>query len=162
MLLLGLDSAGKTSVLMWMLAGKKTNTIPTVGFNVKSFQVGKLKLNVWDVGGQSKVRAFWRHYYTGTEGIVFVVDASDLGRIKEAAEELEVILSDSQLSDACVLIFANKQDLPGALKRNDLASRLQLTTKFPKRSWYIQPSTAVSGEGLEDGFLWLARHMKRV
>ena len=72
-----------------------------------------VKFNVWDVGGQDKIRPLWRHYYTGTQGLVFVVDSQDRERIDEAKQELHRILSDREMKDCLLLVFANKQDLPG-------------------------------------------------
>jgi hypothetical protein len=68
---------------------------------------------VWDVGGQDKIRPLWRHYYTGTQGLVFVVDSQDRERVDEAKQELHRILSDREMKDCLLLVFANKQDLPG-------------------------------------------------
>ena len=72
-----------------------------------------VKFNVWDVGGQDKIRPLWRHYYTGTQGLVFVVDSQDRERIDEAKQELQRILSDREMKECLLLVFANKQDLPG-------------------------------------------------
>jgi len=72
-----------------------------------------VKFNVWDVGGQDKIRPLWRHYYTGTQGLVFVVDSQDRERVDEAKQELHRILSDREMKDCLLLVFANKQDLPG-------------------------------------------------
>lgn len=68
---------------------------------------------VWDVGGQDKIRNLWRHYYTGTQGLIFVVDSQDRDRIDEAKQELHRIISDREMKDCLLLVFANKQDLPG-------------------------------------------------
>lgn len=65
-----------------------------------------------DVGGQDKIRPLWRHYYTGTQGLIFVVDCADRDRIDEARQELHRIVNDREMKDAIILIFANKQDLP--------------------------------------------------
>ena len=72
-------------------------------FSFSSFQ---------DVGGQDKIRPLWRHYYTGTQGLIFVVDCADRDRIDEARQELHRIINDREMRDAIILIFANKQDLP--------------------------------------------------
>ena len=87
-------------------------TLP-VGFNVETVTYKNVKFNVWDVGGQDKIRPLWRHYYTGTQGLVFVVDSQDRERIDEAKQELHRILSDREMKDCLLLVFANKQDLPG-------------------------------------------------
>ena len=84
-----------------------------VGFNVETVTYKNVKFNVWDVGGQDKIRPLWRHYYTGTQGLVFVVDSQDRERIDEAKQELHRILSDREMKDCLLLVFANKQDLPG-------------------------------------------------
>ena len=84
-----------------------------IGFNVETVTYKNVKFNVWDVGGQDKIRPLWRHYYTGTQGLVFVVDSQDRERIDEAKQELHRILSDREMKECLLLVFANKQDLPG-------------------------------------------------
>merc|ERR1712146_627859 len=69
-----------------------------------------------DVGGQDKIRTLWRHYYTNTQGIIFVVDSNDRDRIDDARDELHKMINDEELKDAIVLVYANKQDLPGAMR----------------------------------------------
>lgn len=64
------------------------------------------------MGGQDKIRPLWRHYYTGTQGLIFVVDCADRDRIDEARQELHRIINDREMRDAIILVFANKQDLP--------------------------------------------------
>ena len=86
-----------------------------VGFNVETVTYKNVRFNVWDVGGQDKIRPLWRHYYTGTQGLVFVVDSQDRERIDEAKQELQRILSDREMKDCLLLVFANKQDLPGGM-----------------------------------------------
>jgi ADP-ribosylation factor protein 6 len=112
-LMLGLDAAGKTTILYKLKLNQSVTTIPTVGFNVETVQYKNVKFNVWDVGGQDKIRPLWRHYYTGTQGLVFVVDSQDRDRIGEAQQELHRILSDREMRDCLLLVFANKQDLKG-------------------------------------------------
>ena len=107
--MLGLDAAGKTTILYHLKAGQNVTTIPTVGFNVETVQYKNVKFNVWDVGGQDKIRPLWRHYYTGTQGLIFVVDCADNDRLTEARDELHRILNDRDMKEAVVLLFANKQ-----------------------------------------------------
>ena len=89
-----------------------------------------VKFNVWDVGGQDKIRPLWRHYYTGTQGLVFVVDSQDRERVDEAKQELHRILSDREMKDCLLLVFANKQDLPGGA----LSRLFPLFPPFPRTS----------------------------
>jgi ADP-ribosylation factor protein 6 len=95
------------------LSNQDVTTIPTVGFNVESVTYKNVKFNVWDVGGQDKIRPLWRHYYSGTQGLIFVVDSSDTARLEEARSELHKIINDREMKDALLLVFANKQDVVG-------------------------------------------------
>ena len=88
-----------------------------------------VKFNVWDVGGQDKIRPLWRHYYTGTQGLVFVVDSQDRERIDEAKQELHRILGDREMKECLLLVFANKQDLPGGMSSVLLTTRIHGSTR---------------------------------
>lgn len=158
-LMLGLDAAGKTTILYKLKLGQSVTTIPTVGFNVETVTYKNVKFNVWDVGGQDKIRPLWRHYYTGTQGLIFVVDCADRDRIDEARIELHRIINDREMRDAIILIFANKQDLPDAMKPHEIQEKLGLT-RIRDRNWYVQPSCATSGDGLYEGLTWLTSNHK--
>ncbi|KNC85773.1 hypothetical protein SARC_02038 [Sphaeroforma arctica JP610] len=95
---------------------------------------------------------FW--YSTGTQGLIFVVDSSDRDRIDEARSELHKIVSDREMKDAMVLVFANKQDVPGAMKPQEISERLGLPV-IRDRKWFVQPSCATTGEGLIEGLTWM-------
>ena len=112
-------------------------TIPTIGFNVETVEYKNIKFTVWDVGGQDKIRPLWRHYYQNTEGVIFVVDSNDLERVDAARKELEQMLAEDSLKDACVLVFANKQDLPNAMEVSEMADKLGLGS-MRNRKWYIK------------------------
>lgn len=153
-LMLGLDAAGKTTILYNLKLGQPVTTIPTVGFNVETVQYKKTRFNVWDVGGQDKIRPLWRHYYTGTQGLIFVVDCADEDRIEEAKDELHRIINDREMKDAVLLVFANKQDLPNAMTPTEVQQKLGLLL-LKNRQWHIQPSCATTGDGLGEGMNWL-------
>lgn len=87
------------------------------------------------------------------------MDCADLDRIDEARTELHRIVNDREMKDALILIFANKQDLPDAIKPHEVQERLHLT-KLRDRNWYVQPSCATSGDGLYDGLTWLCSNHK--
>ncbi|KAK7476905.1 hypothetical protein BaRGS_00031844 [Batillaria attramentaria] len=112
-----------------------------------------------DVGGQDKIRPLWRHYYTGTQGLIFVVDCADRDRIDEARQELHRIINDREMRDAIILVFANKQDLPDAMKPHEIQEKLGLT-RIRDRNWYVQPSCATTGDGLFEGLTWLTSNHK--
>lgn len=157
-LMLGLDASGKTTVLYKLKIDQPVSAIPTVGFNVETVTFKNVKFGIWDVGGQDKIRPLWRHYFTGTQGLIFVVDSSDRDRIDEARQELHRIAMDRVMSDVPILIFANKQDMPNAMKSTEVESRLDLYNgPLRTRNWYVQPSTAVTGDGIYEGLSWLMK-----
>lgn len=158
--MLGLDAAGKTTILYKLKLGEVVTTVPTIGFNVETVEYKKLQFTVWDVGGQDKIRLLWRYYYNNVQGIIFVVDSSDRDRIPEAKEELRVLMNNEELQNALLLVFANKQDMPGAMNASELTDKLDLRT-LRQRTWFIQSTCATSGEGLYEGLEWLATNLKK-
>ena len=107
-LMVGLDAAGKTTILYNLKLGEVISTIPTIGFNVETVEYKSINFTVWDLGGQNKIRPLWRYYYQNTEAIIFVVDSSDKERVQEANEELQNMLREDELRNAAILVFANK------------------------------------------------------
>jgi ADP-ribosylation factor protein 6 len=107
---------------------------------------------VWDVGGQDKIRPLWRHYFSGTQGLIFVIDSNDRARIDEARQELHRIILDREMKEALLLVFANKQDIPGAMTPTEVTEKLRLT-QLQERMWYVVPSCATTGEGLFEGLV---------
>merc|ERR1711934_334371 len=153
-LMVGLDNAGKTTVLYKLKLGEVVTTIPTIGFNVETVEYKNISFTVWDVGGQDKIRPLWRHYFQNTQGLIFVVDSNDRDRVSEARDELHKMLNEDDLRDAVLLVFANKQDLPNAMSAAEITDKLGLHA-LKQRHWYIQAAIATSGEGLYEGLDWL-------
>jgi len=154
--MLGLDAAGKTTILYKLHLGDVVASIPTIGFNVETIEYKNLKLTMWDVGGQHRIRPLWRHYFQNTDAMIFVVDASDRERIEEAREELHKCLQDEMLQDAPLLVYANKADMPKAMQAKEMVPALGLD-KMRRREWHVQESVAVKGDGLYEGLDWLAK-----
>ncbi|KAJ9499688.1 Arf GTPase arl1 [Exophiala xenobiotica] len=125
-LILGLDNAGKTTLLYRLKIGEVVTTIPTIGFNVESVQYNNLNLDVWDLGGQTSIRPYWRSYYANTAAVIFVIDSTDIERLEIAADELRSMLNEDELKDAALLVFANKQDQPGAQGAGEITEALKL------------------------------------
>merc|ERR1712233_19087 len=152
-LMVGLDAAGKTTILYKLKLGDVITSIPTIGFNVETVEYKNIEFTVWDIGGQHMIRPLWRHYYHGTEAVIFVVDSNDRERIApndvcnddNARDELHNILED---------------DLPNAMSVNEISDRLQLN-KLKNRQWYIQSTCATSGDGLYEGLDWLSTTLRR-
>ncbi|XP_074659046.1 uncharacterized protein LOC141911869 [Tubulanus polymorphus] len=158
-LMVGLDAAGKTTILYKLKLGEIVTTIPTIGFNVETVEYKNISFTVWDVGGQDKIRPLWRHYFQNTQGLIFVVDSNDRERVGEAKEELNRMLNEDELRDAVLLVFANKQDLPNAMNAAELTDKLGLH-HLRNRNWYIQATCATSGDGLYEGLDWLSNQLK--
>jgi small GTP-binding protein len=188
-LMIGLDAAGKTTILYKLKLGEvNMSTIPTIGFNVETVKYKNVKyvllltftvcsallslpvfvscaypllsFTVWDIGGQDKIRALWKHYYNGSEGIIFVVDSNDRERIDQAALELEKLLRDDELRGAALLVLANKQDLPNAMTVAEVSAKLGLHS-LRSRQWYIQATCATTADGIYEGLDWFSQALKQ-
>lgn len=196
-LVLGLDNAGKTTIVR-RLCDKPIDSIePTLGFSIQTLEydlheteendtvdVGNpfgasttstYQLHLWDIGGQSTIRAYWRNYFEKTDGIIWVVDSGDRHRLKLVKEELDTVLEQERLAGASLLVLANKSDLEGSLGPEAIARALELGNKsinsgeasmddgeglqpsHSSRHWTIRASSAVTGEGLAESIDWLVR-----
>ncbi|KMT01151.1 hypothetical protein BVRB_9g224030 isoform A [Beta vulgaris subsp. vulgaris] len=158
LLMVGLDASGKTTILYKLKLGQVVRAMPTIGFNVETVEYNNLNFAVWDLGGQEKIRALWKHYYRNTQGLIFVVDSTDRGRIIEARNQLHRIISEDELCNAAVLVFANKQDLPNAMPVSEVAHKLGLHL-LRHHTWHIQNASAISGLGLYQGLNWLYQNL---
>ncbi|KAL0216580.1 hypothetical protein P9112_008764 [Eukaryota sp. TZLM1-RC] len=165
-LLVGLDNAGKTSILQKLKFGESISTIPTIGFNVDTVRYKNLSINIFDVGGQKRLRSLWKHYYANSNAVIFVVDSSDVNRMtcnEDRCEEgcarceLHYMMASPELQDSILLVFANKQDLPEATSASEVAERLQLSTI--KHKHHIVSSCAISGDGLFEGLDFIVNEL---
>lgn len=157
--MLGLDAAGKTTILYKLHIGEVLTTVPTIGFNVEKVQYKNVIFTVWDVGGQEKLRPLWRHYFNNTDGLIFVVDSQDKERIDRAAQEFKTIIADPLMRHSALLVFANKQDMKGCLTPAEVCEHLGLMD-VKDRKWHVQSAIAIRGEGLYEGLDWLATTLK--
>lgn len=155
---IGLDSAGKTSLLYRLKLREFVETIPTKGFNMERIkvQMGNTKTNttafqVWDVGGQEKLRPLWKSYTRRTDGLVFVVDAAETERMEEAKVELHRITRSAENQGVPVLVLANKQDLDGAMSASEVEKVLTLHELSSSTLHHTQGCSALDGQGLQPG-----------
>ena len=155
-LMVGLDAAGKTTILYKFKLGEVVTTIPTIGFNVETVEYKNISFTMWDVGGQDRIRPLWRHYFQGTNGLIFVVDSNDRERAEDAREELHKMLNEEEMREAVVLVFANKQDLPNSMPAAEITEKLGLSA-LRNRQWFIQSACATTGDGLYEGIDWMSR-----
>ncbi|XP_065185241.1 ADP-ribosylation factor-like protein 1 [Sycon ciliatum] len=158
-LILGLDGAGKTTILYRLQIGEVVTTIPTIGFNVESVTYNNLKFQVWDLGGQTSIRPYWRCYYANTDAVIYVVDSADRDRMGISKNELISMLEEEELKKAILLVFANKQDLEGALTPAEVSRELGLSA-LKSRTWQIFKTSATQGAGLEEAMEWLTNALK--
>ncbi len=162
-LLLGLDNAGKTSILKRLQGQDISEVSPTLGFNIQTVEAGGFKLNMWDIGGQRSLRSYWRNYFEHTDAIVWVVDSAADARLDECAAELREVLKEERLLGASLLVLANKADLLPPYQPHQprlteqLAARLQLTQPAIASAHHVHvvPCSALTGAGLEPAFRWL-------
>ncbi|KAK9016338.1 hypothetical protein V6N11_078839 [Hibiscus sabdariffa] len=189
--MLGLDAAGKTTILYKLHIGEVLSTVPTIGgrlltlgpswtlpivsllsvlalfsysswgFNVEKVQYKNVMFTVWDVGGQEKLRPLWRHYFNNTDGLIYVVDSLDRERIGKAKHEFQTIINDPFMLNSVILVFANKQDMKGAMSPREVCQGLGLFD-LKNRKWHIQGTCALRGDGLYEGLDWLAGTLKQM
>jgi small GTP-binding protein len=153
-IILGIQNAGKTTILYRLSLGQLVQTTPTIGSNVEEISYNNVKLQAWDLGGQESSRSMWYAYYTGTDAIIYVIDTHD-ETYDDSKTQFYKLLSNEALKNAVILIYANKQDLPGAKKVAEIIQIYELD-KIKDHIWHIQPCSAQTGEGLITGMKWLS------
>ncbi|XP_050356284.1 solute carrier family 2, facilitated glucose transporter member 8-like [Nymphalis io] len=162
-LVLGLDSSGKTSTLNAMRPPEQriSHTLPTVGHQQDHFQSGGVSFSAWDVSGAARMRSLWERHYRHAHAVIFVVDSADHLRLVVAREELELMLAHPDMFGrrTPLLVLANKSDAPHALSAAHVAAALGLE-RITDKPWHICSCSALTGMGLADGIAWLARQLR--
>ncbi|KAM0482325.1 hypothetical protein ACHAPX_002841 [Trichoderma viride] len=159
-LMLGLDNAGKTTIVKKIM-GEDVNTVsPTLGFIIKTIEYQGYKLNIWDVGGQKTLRSYWRNYFEKTDALIWVVDTTDRLRIDDCREELHGLLEEERLAGACLLIFANKTDVDGCMTQEEIVTLLRLPD-IRTHQWHVLQCSAMTGKNLEEGLSWVVEDAKK-
>lgn len=161
LMLVGPAAAGKTTMLCKVNLGDVMPTIPTVGFQVDTVEYKDFRFTVWEHRPMAdKIKQIWRRHYEGTDGIIFVVDSSAVERLEDAKRELHSLLEEKELAEAVLLVVANKQDLPHAVSCDEICDKLDLLSLRSDQRWFLQPTSAVSGDGLYEGLDWLAHEIR--
>ena len=158
-LMLGLDGAGKTTILYQLKYNETVKTIPTIGFNVETLDYGDLAITAWDVGGQDKIRVLWKHYFLNTDAVIFVVDSQDRDRLEDAKEEIKKLASEKCLKNCSFLIMANKQDLNNALTPGEICDILEIGKL--KKIWLVQGTSGITGHGLKESMDWIKDNYRK-
>uniref|UniRef100_A0A7S4P6Z4 ADP-ribosylation factor n=1 Tax=Paramoeba aestuarina TaxID=180227 RepID=A0A7S4P6Z4_9EUKA len=155
-LMIGLDAAGKTTILYKLKLGEIVTTVPTIGMNVETVEYKNINFTVWDVGGRCNLRALWRHYYQDTRAVIFVVDANDRERVGEAAHEMQRMMKEELLQNTVLLVISNKQDLPNVMSKEEIADKMALPSLECDKRWMIFETCATTGDGLYEALDWLS------
>lgn len=164
LLILGLNNAGKTSILYHLQLGHNITTQPTLGGNTEQLVIpsgsgSTINFSCWDLGGQEQLRSYWRLYYENTDAVIFVIDAAERSRFPQAKAVLHKLLDEEPaLQHAVLLVFANKQDLAEAAAPADLAEMLELG-KFKSRTWTMMGCSAATGSSLKEGLVWISEKL---
>jgi len=166
-LFLGLDNAGKTTLLHILRDDKIVVHEPTRHPQMEELVVGGVNFKTHDLGGHSAARRLWKDYYSSTDGIVFLVDTADGARFPEAKEELSKLLSCQELSKVPFVILGNKIDLKEAVSEQRLKSELGINHTTGKRGTVqaglrpleVYMCSVVKRAGYRDGFKWLAKYL---
>lgn len=157
--IVGLDSAGKTTILYQLHKGQHIDTEPTLGFNVEVVEHNGVRMTMWDLGGQAKIRSCWKKYFLQANAVIFVIDSADATRFDEAKTELSNMLENMDLRDIPLLVYANKQDNPLAKNSAEIGNMLGVNSEA-KRAKHIQGANGKTGEGLKEGLDWLTQELK--
>ncbi|XP_022968222.1 ADP-ribosylation factor-related protein 1 [Cucurbita maxima] len=166
-LILGIDKAGKTTLLEKLkslysnLEGLSPDRIvPTVGLNIGRLEVLNAKLVFWDLGGQPGLRSIWEKYYEEAHAVIYVIDAACPSKFEDSKSALEKVLRHEDLQGAPLLVLANKQDLSEAVSAEELSRYLDLK-KLDERIYMFEAVSGYDGMGIKDSVEWLVDIMER-
>jgi len=158
--MVGLNNAGKTTILYKLHLGDVIETQPTIGSNVEEVVHRNIRFQVWDLGGQETLRKSWGTYYINTHAVILVVDSTDREHMPVVKRELSAITAHQDLGEAVLLVLANKQDVPGAMNAAEVTDALALHT-IKRHDWQIQACCALTGDGLFEGLDWITHTLRK-
>lgn len=156
--MLGLDAAGKTTILYQLKLGEISQTVPTIGFNFETVEYKNIKFNVFDIGGQTQLRNLWRHYFQNTNALIYVLDSADVERFQLAKETIHSILDDMELNGIPDLIYANKFDIANS-SVEEVTKQMEME-RIRGNKWLVQSCCALNRDGLYEGLDWLGKQIK--
>ncbi|KAJ3314814.1 ADP-ribosylation factor protein 3 [Boothiomyces sp. JEL0866] len=166
-IILGLDNAGKTTLLerikfIYNKQKPMQQIAPTVGLNVGKVNVHSCRINFWDLGGQKQLQSIWEKYYHECHAIMFVVDSTDRERIEECKVTLEKVINNNIVEGVPVLMLANKQDVKGALKLQEIQEIFnQIAVALEARDSKVLCVSALNGDGVKEAVEWMYTRLQR-
>ncbi|KAI5967081.1 hypothetical protein KGF57_000510 [Candida theae] len=161
MLVLGLDNSGKTTIVKNMFQEDVDGISPTMGFQIQSLSYRDYTINMWDIGGQTSLRAFWSNYFDKTDVVLWVIDGVSVERVQESYQELhDKIIEQDRLVGVYLVIAINKIDLVAKSELKQLKDKvsklLSLEEVIPERDhWNIELVSGKTGDGIEQVLQWV-------
>ncbi|KAK7722751.1 hypothetical protein SLS57_004956 [Botryosphaeria dothidea] len=152
--MVGLDNAGKTTIVKKIMNEDVNSVSPTLGFIIKTIEYEGAENHVshaGDVGGQKTLRTYWKNYFEKTDTLIWVVDSTDRERIDDCRKELKGLLLEEAPS---LLVFKNKSDVPGSMSDDEIRQGLELDS-ITTHKWTIMACSAMTGQNLEEGLRWV-------
>lgn len=159
--IIGLDGAGKTSILFHLKFDDYAKSKPTIGINISDVTVKGIPFTIWDLGGSRMIRQLWCHHYVNLQALIYVIDSTDLKRVGDVKQSLSGVINRTTSTSAPILIYANKQDQKGARSIQDIIAKIDLGGIARHREWCIVGSSAITGEGLNEGLEWLSKAISK-
>ena len=147
----GLDNVGKTTMCHIQLP---QNYTPFIGFACETYEFKGMTFTLFDVGGCDKIRPLYKHFFTNSKALIFMVDSTDRERFDIVEKEFKYLLDSQELIGCPFLIMANKQDLESAMSLQEITEKLKLNNVFD-RYWKVQGTCAITGQGLDEGLDWI-------
>ena len=151
----GLQNAGKTTLMNTFSGEYDMDTMSTIGFNLRHMKKGNVSLNVWDLSGQKYARESWEKYCRASDVIIFVVDSADFANIDLARVELQQLLAWPSLEGIPLLVLGNKNDLEHSLTEEQLIQQMQLQ-KIEKRKIAVYSISAKRRVNIDVALKWIS------